>query len=188
MVKAKTGRDLSLLECALLGLLRQAPSSGYDLRKVFALTPLVHFSDSPGAVYPALRRLERLGHLAPLATGAGGGRRRRPLRLTAPGRRALRLWLRKPVTRDDLAQAKDASMLRFAFMEETLGRRACVAFLVRYEAAVAAYLRELQDYRRAHLATFSFSGRLAFESGIEGFKARRRWAKRALRRAKEIEP
>jgi DNA-binding PadR family transcriptional regulator len=185
MVRARAAaRDLSLLECALLALLRQAPSSGYDLRKVFALTPLVHFSDSPGAVYPALRRLEQLGHLAPLSTGASGGRRRRPFRLTATGLRALRLWLRQPVTRADLAQARDPSMLRFAFMEEVRGRRACVAFLVQYDGAVRAYLRELQEYRRKHLASFSFSGRLAFESGIESFKTQRRWAQRALQGAR----
>ena len=47
------------LDYALLALIAQEPRSGYDLRKIYALTPLAHFSDSPGAVYPSLRRLER---------------------------------------------------------------------------------------------------------------------------------
>src|SRR6185295_20202168 len=79
------GRPLSDLECALLGLLNQVPRSGYDLRKVFAETPFTHFSDSPGAVYPALRRLEGRGFLKALPGKEGGGRRRRTLRLTPPG-------------------------------------------------------------------------------------------------------
>jgi len=184
MVRAKA-RDLSLLEGALLALLRQAPSSGYDLRKLFAETPFVHFSDSPGAVYPALRRLERLGHLA--SVGVGGGRRRRPLRSTAGGLQALRRWLRRPVTRNDLVQARDVTMLRFAFTEEVLGRKACAMFLVQYQAEVAAYLRELQKYRHEHLSKFTLSGRLAFNSGIEGFKARQRWARRAVRAITEAD-
>lgn len=48
----------SPLECALLGLLHQMPRSGYNLRKTFSSSPLAAFSDSPGAVYPALRQLE----------------------------------------------------------------------------------------------------------------------------------
>jgi DNA-binding PadR family transcriptional regulator len=184
MIKTKP-RGLSLLECALLALLRQAPSSGYDLRKVFAETPFVHFSDSPGAVYPALRRLERRGLIASL--GSGGGRRRRSQRLTARGQRALRLWLRQPVTRADLAQARDAPMLRFAFMEEVLGREACALFLRQYDGALAAYVRELELFARENLKQASLSGRLAFDAGLESFRARRQWARRALRQMKERE-
>jgi len=54
-------RMLTTLEYALLGLLDRQPSSGYDIARRFAETPLAHFSSSPGAIYPALRRLERAG-------------------------------------------------------------------------------------------------------------------------------
>ena len=50
---------LSRLEGALLGLLHGEARSGYALRKVFQDTPMLHFSDSPGSIYPALKRLER---------------------------------------------------------------------------------------------------------------------------------
>ena len=172
-------REPSPLECALLALLRQAPSSGYDLRKLFAETPFAHFSDSPGAVYPALRRLERRGLLS--SSGGTGGRKRRAMRLTAAGHGALRRWLRQAPTRDDLVQPRDAPMLRFAFMEEVLGREACRRFLVRYGEVLAEYVRELEAYGRDHLAGASASGRLAFDSGVDGFRAQRRWVERALR-------
>ena len=51
-------RKTTLLEYALLGLTYQAPMSGYDLRKIFTTTAMGHFSSSPGAIYPALQRLE----------------------------------------------------------------------------------------------------------------------------------
>jgi len=50
-----------LLGYALLGLIHQKPSSGYDLRKTFAETAMGNYSDSPGAIYPALERLESQG-------------------------------------------------------------------------------------------------------------------------------
>jgi hypothetical protein len=47
--------------------LRQ-PCSGYDLRGFFAGQPMATFSDSPGSIYPALKRLEKSG-LVPLCLG-----------------------------------------------------------------------------------------------------------------------
>jgi Transcriptional regulator PadR-like family len=43
---------------ALMGLLQGKPSSGYELRKLFSSASMRTYSDSPGAIYPALRRLE----------------------------------------------------------------------------------------------------------------------------------
>jgi DNA-binding PadR family transcriptional regulator len=185
MVAETEARALSLLECALLGLLRQVPRSGYDLRKVFAETPFVHFSDSPGAVYPALARLERRGLLVRAPEEAGGGRGRRTLRLTAAGRAALRHWLRLPVNREDVTRRPDRLMLRFAFMEEVAGRKACVVFLVAYEAELAAYVAELERFRRQNAAVMTLAGRLAFDSGLGAFRAQRRWARRAIHALEE---
>ena len=179
MVRGTAARELSLLECALLALLRQSPSSGYDLRRLFAETPFVHFSDSPGAVYPALRRLERRKLVR--SGGPGGGRRRRAVRLTPSGAAALERWLRTPVTRDELTRPLDGPMLRFAFMEEVLGRPACLAFLRDYGARLHDYVVELRAYGAAHTKEMSLSGRLAFSSGLAEFKARERWAEHARR-------
>jgi DNA-binding PadR family transcriptional regulator len=190
-------RALSPLECALLALIGQAPQAGYDLRKIFADTPFVHFSDSPGAVYPALRELERRGLVSPrtdparprpagrkaTSKASAPGRRRRPLGITASGRAALRQWLRAPVTRDELAKPLNTPMLRFAFMEEVLGRKACAAFLDHYASALVAYIAELTAYRDTYLAPspLSQSGRLAFDSGLRTFQAQLAWAAQARR-------
>jgi DNA-binding PadR family transcriptional regulator len=50
-------QPISILGYALLGLIHQKPSSGYDLRKTFTETAMGSFSNSPGAIYPALARL-----------------------------------------------------------------------------------------------------------------------------------
>ena len=181
-------RRLSPLEGALLGLLGQAPRSGYDLRKAFAETPLRTFSDSPGAVYPALARLEDRGLLGLVASEKASPRRRRALRLTRRGRAALLAWLRRPVRREDLVTGADPAILRFAFLGEAKGPAACLPFLRSYGDALVAHLTELRRFRRTAAPAMSLSGLLALDSGIEGFRAEERWVARALRAcAKEVE-
>ena len=49
--------NASPLDYLLVGLLSGGPRSGYDLRRQIGDSPLRVYSDSPGAIYPALRRL-----------------------------------------------------------------------------------------------------------------------------------
>jgi DNA-binding PadR family transcriptional regulator len=169
----------STLDCVLLGLIEQAPRSGYDLRKAFALTPLRHFSDSPGAIYPALRRLERRGWIAADGDAAASRRGRRAFRLTPRGRGALVAWLRKPPTRADLVWGLDDLMPRFAFMSQCLSRAEIGRYLRSLEAEVGAYVRELERFPEV-AGPMSFTGRLAFEEGVETYRTLGRWARRAL--------
>src|SRR5262245_53185039 len=96
-------RKPSLLEFALLALVRRyQPCSGYDLRKIFTHTPMGRFSDSPGAIYPALKRLEAGGLIAGKVEGSRGLRQRKCYRLSARGTTALRQWLGRRVERSDV--------------------------------------------------------------------------------------
>src|SRR5262245_61433909 len=110
---------ISLLGYALLGLLHQEPRSGYDLRKVFANTPMGTFSDSPGAIYPALQRLERQGLVRGLLQPSSGRRRRRVFRPTASGKYSFKVWQTKAVSADEVVRHLEELMLRFSFMDET---------------------------------------------------------------------
>jgi len=167
---------------ALLGLLHQAPRSGYDLRKAFATTPLGHFSDSPGAIYPALRRLSRRGWIEGLPGAPEGGRRRRPYRPTAPGRRAFRQWLRARPTPEEAGRDLDAQILRLAFLSEVLPLAAVDGHLDVLRGAVAAHLSGLERFFAAAGPAMSPSGRLAFECGLDGFRSFLRWSARAQKR------
>src|ERR1700675_3621423 len=88
----RTMANSSTLEMALLGLLGQKPQSGYDLRKTFATTAMRHYSDSPGSIYPALRRLESRGLIASASADDGrapDARRRQEFALTQAGKGTL---------------------------------------------------------------------------------------------------
>jgi DNA-binding PadR family transcriptional regulator len=167
------------LEYALLGLLDQEPHSGYELRRIFTDTPLGYFSDSPGAIYPALRRL-----VARRWVGAGapqGGRRRQEYRIGARGREAFVAWLRLPVTGADVVSDPDALMLRFAFMGQVLPAAAIRGFLREYERRMASQLEGLRRHHGAHAHTWPLTGRLAFEHGLAQHEAQVAWARSAVR-------
>lgn len=173
----------STLEFALIGLLQHQPQSGYDLRKTFATTAMRHYSDSPGSIYPALRRLEARGWIAvenqPHAQPRDP-RGRTVYQLTAEGAVSLHQWLAQPVTRDDIVWRTQELMLRFAFMDGNVPRSTTLRFLDQFEQALAAYVAELRAaFDLASSKTPLNTGMLAFQSGIEGMEAQLIWARRS---------
>lgn len=168
----------SLLDYALLGLLHERPRSGYDLRKCFVATPMRLFRDSPGTVYPALRRLQARGW-ARVAPSAASRRGRRLFAPTVAGRRVLRAWLRRPVTRDDVVWRSQGLMLRFSFLDAMLPARDVAAFLESLAREVDDYVKVLGRYHSAAAAAMPLSGRLALEAGIGSYRGLARWARRA---------
>jgi DNA-binding PadR family transcriptional regulator len=173
-------REISLLGRALLGLLQQGESSGYDIRRLFTQTPMGTFGDSPGAIYPALARLEKEGLIQGRIERSAGLRRRRMFRLTTAGRTALEAWLAAPVTRDEVVRGTDILMLRFGFIETTLGEAEAVRFLQALRREVAGYLAELTQYVEATGGNMPRSGRLALDFGIRSYDALLQWSEQAL--------
>lgn len=164
---------------ALLGLL-QKPSSGYDLRKVFSSTSMKTYSDSPGAIYPALRRLEQAGLIRGAIEEGAGLRRRQVFRLTSKGISELKKWVSRPVSRDDLVWGQEEILLRFAFSETVLGAAAAIEMLRSLEAALKIHLRGLHEELQQIKAGMPTSGRLAFECGIRGNQSLLEWTHHAL--------
>ncbi len=176
---------LSTLDVAMMGLLRMAPMSGYELRKVFATTPLGVYSSSPGAIYPALKKLSRLG----LVSGTiRTGKTRRPTEtfsLTHEGVTALRHALIAPITLDDVAWRMPELMLRFAMMESALSRPQILAALANLESQVRSHVGSLKEFHRKIAESLSLFGRLIFESGIADYENRALWARRTIDRLKK---
>ncbi len=179
----------STLEMALTGLIKYKPQSGYDLRKTFATTAMRHYSDSPGSIYPALRRLEGRGWIAAEARTQGeeeNRRGRQVFRLTDEGGEALIEWLGRPVTRDDAVFRMPELMLRFAFMDSNVPRSTALRFLEEFEQMLGSYAAELRaDFARMAAAMPVNTGLLAFQSGIEGIEAQLNWARQARARLAE---
>lgn len=171
---------ISKLGYALLGLLLAKPSSGYDLRKIFSTTAMMSYSDSPGAIYPALRRLQQQGFIRGSIESGAGLRRRQVFRLTARGAAELRAWIVRPVTQDEVIRGLDGVMLRFAFSEQAAGRQASIGLLKSLQAELTSYLPALHEQRTAGIATMPTSGSLALESGIRSYETLLRWTKDAL--------
>ena len=175
----KTSGNATTLEFALLGLLDQRPLSGYDLRRIFATTPFTHYSDSPGAVYPALRRLEARGWIAPLASAPTNARGRRALRLTAGGSRSFRAWLVKPPTRDEVVHEMGALYLRFAFMSQAAPPAVPRRFLASLRGLLAAHLEGLERYYAQASLAMPPTGRLVFEHGMDEIRHTVSWCARS---------
>ncbi len=170
----------STLAFALLGLIGQEPRSGYDLRKSFSSTPMICFSDSPGAIYPALHRLEQRGLVRGHVSEGSGLRRRRVFEMTARGRAEFRRWQTQPVMRNDVVRNLDALMLRFALMDQFARKGAALRFLKAFHKELAAFIPSLRMYLKSNREHMTQSGRLALESGIQNYETQLRWAKDAM--------
>src|SRR3954469_13448892 len=127
---------------ALLGLLQQKPSSGYDLRKIFSSTSMKTYSDSPGAIYPALRRLEREALIQGAIEEGSGLRRRQVFQLTGKGRAELKNWIAQPITPGDLTHGFGDIVLPFAFSETAAGPAASLDLLKSLHAALKPHIAE----------------------------------------------
>ena len=177
-MKKKT--DISTLSLAIMGLIAQQGQTGYDIRKTFATTPLGHFSSSPGAIYPALKRLEKNGWICGNVDDAKALRPRKIYEMTELGRDVLKRHLLQPVTRDDVMRRMDDLMLRFGVMDEIVGRAATLRFLHSFATELEAYVAHLHSFLAGAREFMPPCGRLAMESGIEGYQVNATWARRAL--------
>lgn len=82
---------LTELEGAILSELEHRGSqTAFQVRRSFAESPSLEWRGSAGAVYPAVKRLERDGYIEGVATG--DGRATRHLSVTPSGRAAMLEW------------------------------------------------------------------------------------------------
>ena len=172
-------RRLTNLEYLLLSLLQREPACGYALRKGFALTPLGHYSDSPGSIYPALQRLVRRGLLRPVKAEPTSRRRTILFSITPKAVKELRAWAHGPITRQEVRNDPAALMLRFVICAQLCGDAAAHDFVGQFEARVREIVLELESYLQSEGRNLPLAGRLAVEQGLEGYQALARWAARA---------
>jgi DNA-binding PadR family transcriptional regulator len=173
----------STLEHAILGMLSGQPRSGYDVRRAF-LTNLRYYSDSPGTIYPALRRLEARGWIEPAPAAESGeqNRARRPFTLTPAGRQELLAWLELPIADGDIAQRLSELFLRFTFMGANVARETTLGFLRALEAGLTARAAEQRrKYDEVRKVALPFhTGVLSMLLGVETTEAQARWAAEAI--------
>lgn len=167
--------NITHVDYAILGLLVGGEMTGYQIRMVFERTALGSFSSSPGTIYPALKRMQRR-KLVERKKAAGS--RQGPFCITRDGMKALRTWILKPVTRNDVAKDLGLIVLRIAFLDSANSGRKREAFLKSFVAEVEKYIVELEKYYSTESSTMPTGGRLAFEHGLETYRTTLKWIKR----------
>lgn len=173
-------RQLTSFEHIVLGLVCMAPSSGYDLKRTFAATPMGVYQPSSGTLYPALHRLERHGLVEAQsrrsrATPGQSARGRRMYEPTEAGRAAHAQWLRAPVAPATVAADLGLHLMRFVLMEHQLPPAEVVTFLHGLAGALEAFTAQLEKYATA--TDFpDRHPRLALDHGLAVYQASLRWA------------
>ncbi len=87
--------SLSPTAYVILGMVRDEPRSGYEIKALVDGTTRFFWAASYGQIYPELKRLAEQGLVAG-SDAPTGGRRRTVYEITADGEEELKAWLRRP--------------------------------------------------------------------------------------------
>jgi DNA-binding PadR family transcriptional regulator len=171
-------RPPSELECFVLGLIwKHGPCTTYALRQKLQSSPSTQWSGSAGALYPLVRRLERMGYLKSRSSGRG---RRASVEysITARGEAVLREWIGPPIPPEALTVTHDPlrSRLRFLSLLPPPQRRAWVEAAIRSLEEVA---RRVREWEQVHASDDDPFVPLMTRSGLLDIRARRTWLREA---------
>ena len=161
---------LSLLELAILSAVRTRPRSGYEIRKSFTSSP-VPLGDSPGAVYPALRRLRKAG-LLESERDPSSARAKEVFHVTAGGRRALQNAASAPITTDEVSREPERLLLRITILDDAQQRELLRDYMEKMREQ-AARLRSQSSTSRAESLQLDYAAAMC--------AARGRWAERMIK-------
>ena len=125
--------DLSPTAYVILGMIRNAPKSGYEIKAVVDGTTRFFWAASYGQIYPELKRLSEAG-LVKGVDSPTGGRRRTVYAITTDGEEELKAWLRQP---PGTFEMREEGLLKL-FFADALPREEAVEIL-----------RAMRDYRRS---------------------------------------
>jgi PadR family transcriptional regulator, regulatory protein AphA len=168
--------ELSATAYVILGMLRNEPRSGYQIKRVVDNSTRFFWAASYGQIYPDLRKLEKAG----LVDGESqpiGGRKRTVYRLTDAGREELRRWLDQPAGRLEL---RDEGLLKLFFAGAAEPGKALEILDARQRLMKEklAALREIEPFARAASSSDPFPY-LVLRYGVESSEWGIAWCERA---------
>jgi DNA-binding PadR family transcriptional regulator len=103
---------MKMTDYAILGFLARGPKSGYDIKRLMAVSTSHFYEASYGSIYPSLERMARSG-LVEAGRPEGSSRLRRSYSITEEGMKAFLGWLAGPL---DIAKGPAQLLLRIFFM------------------------------------------------------------------------
>lgn len=169
----RPARSLSELEAFTLGLVWQkGPCSPYEIRTTMRSSPSTQWSASAGAIYPLMRRLEKMG-LVDSRSARTGKRSRREYAITADGSAALREWIGPPFPAEAVTVTHDPLRTRARFLAAAspAQRR---AWLKEARAALDIVAQRVEEWDAEHGAKDPFLS-VVSRNGVLETAARKRW-------------
>jgi DNA-binding PadR family transcriptional regulator len=182
------GRPLTDFEQVLLGVIADEPRSGYGLKKLFSSSPASVYQPSPGALYPALRRLEERGLLQAEKQVSSGRRTLRRYQVTQAGLAVYLAWLRKPVAPETVGTDLGQHLMRFSLMENYLERAEVIAFLADLGDALDGFVRGMEQFAASRQGTLRQHALLAIEHGVAIHRASLEWVRSTKAALSETPP
>jgi PadR family transcriptional regulator, regulatory protein AphA len=164
----------------LLAFIVGGPESGYSLKKRFSTSPAGVYQPSPGAMYPALRRLVARGLLSVEETVSRGRRELRLYHVTEAGRAVHLDWLRQPVDPATVVSDLGMHLMRFAMMEGQLETEEVLAFLKGLADALDGFVSGVERYLASGAQASRRHAQLALQHGIAMHRASLEWASSAM--------
>jgi DNA-binding PadR family transcriptional regulator len=133
---------LSPTAYVILGMTRNEPRSGYEIKALVDKSTRFFWAASYGQIYPELKRLAEAGLVVGVDSPTGG-RRRTVYEITADGEEELKAWLRQPPATFEM---REEGLLKL-FFADALPRTEAVEILRAMRAhreAVNAQLRAME--------------------------------------------
>jgi DNA-binding PadR family transcriptional regulator len=156
--------QLSPTAYVILGMVRQEPRSGYEIKALVDNSTRFFWAASYGQIYPELKRLSE-GGLIVGSDSPTGGRRRTVYAITEDGEEELRGWLRQaPQT----FEMRDEGLLKL-FFAAALPREEALEILRAMRAqrlAINARLQAIKDLKLKGESEDSFP-LIVLEGGLE---------------------
>ncbi len=168
----------TLLGFALLGLIHQKPRSGYDIRIEMDASPIGHFSNSPGSIYPALQQLKKHGLIDGRIVHRTKLKPREVFRLTNSGANIVKIWLTTSITSADVKYRLSELMLRFRFMENLTEKSDTIHFLTDFTRLTESHVKSLEFQTEQNPLASSYV-RLLSNRDIALYHMHIEWAKQA---------
>ena len=176
---------LSTLNYLLLGLLSRRPGTGYQLCRTIEQTPMALLSDSPGAIYPALKKLARL-HLIEKTEQESGRKGIHPFVATAAGVRALEGWIVGPMDPSAMVKNPSLMLLRLSFIDLVdVGQRQRV--MEQYVTGLTQTVSNLSAFLEGTNGALADGGAMAFDLALTMLKAQLKWAQQKTKKPAELD-
>jgi PadR family transcriptional regulator AphA len=154
--------SLSATAYVILGMIREEPRSGYEIKALVDNSTRFFWAASYGQIYPELKRLSEAGLVVGIDSPTGG-RRRTVYEITADGEEELKAWLRQP---PETYEMREEGLLKL-FFAGALPTEEAVEILRSMHAhrlAVAAELRALEPITTEKADPYPL---MVLQSGIE---------------------